>query len=138
MRPFLTSVKESRGYSDLFLISPEGECLFAVTKGEVWGSNIITGPYRDSSLAKVFERTKSMLDAEVSDFDYYQASNESSAFIAAPVMRGSNADWGDRATAQQCRDLQALVGLYRTGRDRRDSGQLAARREARLYGSHSS
>ena len=88
MRPFLTSVKESRGYTDLFLISPEGECVFAVTKGEVWGSNIVTGPYRDSSLAKVFERTKSMLDAEVSDFDYYQASNESSAFIAAPVMRG--------------------------------------------------
>lgn len=52
------------------------------------GSNIITGPYRESSLAKVFERTKSMLDAEVSDFDYYQSSNESAAFIAAPVMRG--------------------------------------------------
>lgn len=88
MRPFLTSVKESRGYSDLFLISPDGECLFSVTKGEVMGSNIITGPYRESSLAKVFERTKSMLDAEVSDFDYYQSSNESAAFIAAPVMRG--------------------------------------------------
>lgn len=89
MRPFLTSVKESRGYSDLFLISPEGDCLFSVTKAEVWGSNVITGPYRESSLARVFERTKSMLDAEVSDFDYYQASNESSAFIAAPIMRGT-------------------------------------------------
>ena len=89
MRPFLTSVKESRGYSDLFLISPEGDCLFSVTKAEVWGSNVVTGPYRESSLARVFERTKSMLDAEVSDFDYYQASNESSAFIAAPIMRGT-------------------------------------------------
>lgn len=88
MRAFLTSVKESRGYSDLFLISPDGDCLFSVTKAEVSGSNVITGPYRDSSLARVFERTKSMLDSEVSDFDYYQASNESAAFLAAPIMRG--------------------------------------------------
>lgn len=88
MRPFLTSVKESRGYSDLFLISPEGDCLFSVAKSEVMGSNVITGPYKESSLARVFERTKSMLDSEVSDFEYYQASNESAAFIAAPIMRG--------------------------------------------------
>ena len=88
MRPFLTSVKESRGYSDLFLISPDGDCLFSVAKAEVWGTNVLSGPYRDSSLARVFERTRSMLDSEVSDFDYYQASNDSAAFIAAPIMRG--------------------------------------------------
>jgi two-component system NtrC family sensor kinase len=137
MRPFLTSVKESRGYSDLFLISPEGECLFAVTKGEVWGSNIVTGPYRDSSLAKVFERTKSMLDAEVSDFDYYQASNESSAFIAAPVMRGRTLIGVIELQLNNAEIYKLLVGLHRTGRDRRDSGQLTARREARLHGSYS-
>ncbi|HMY57813.1 MAG TPA: cache domain-containing protein, partial [Pseudomonadota bacterium] len=85
MRPFLTSVKESRGYSDLFLISPDGDCLFSVAKAEVWGTNVLSGPYRDSSLARVFERTRSMLDSEVSDFDYYQASNDSAAFIAAPM-----------------------------------------------------
>lgn len=88
LRPFLTSVKESRGYSDLFLISPEGDCLFSVTRGEDWGSNYLTGPYRNSELARVFERTRTLLETDLSDFDYYQASNEPAAFIAAPVMKG--------------------------------------------------
>ncbi len=88
VRLFLTSVKESRGYSDLFLISPEGDCLFSVTRGEDWGGNYITGPYRDSELTRVFDRTRTLLETEVSDFDYYQSSNEPAAFIAAPVMKG--------------------------------------------------
>lgn len=88
VRPMLTSVKEARGYSDLLLISPEGDCLFSVQKGEDWGSNYVHGPYKDSELARVFDRAKSMQEIEVSDFDYYQASNEHNAFIAAPIMKG--------------------------------------------------
>ncbi len=79
--------KESAGYYDLFLISPEGNAVFSVTQGEDLGSNYKTGPYKDSTLAKAFSRANTLLEVDLSDFDYYQATNEPAAFVAAPVLK---------------------------------------------------
>jgi len=77
---------EVAGYHDLFLISTEGNVLFTVAKEEDLGSNLKTGPYKDSELAKVFERAKTLLETNMSDYKYYPPSDEPAAFIAAPVL----------------------------------------------------
>jgi hypothetical protein len=41
---------------------------------------------KDSTLAKVFSRANTLLEVDLSDFDYYQATNEPAAFVAAPVL----------------------------------------------------
>ncbi|MBI3326235.1 MAG: GAF domain-containing protein, partial [Nitrospinae bacterium] len=92
VRPFLSYYIEQSGYSDLFLISLSGDAIFSVRKGEDLGSNYYTGPYKNTELARVFDRaiyhigTRS--DTEISNFEYYAATKEPAAFIAAPVLQG--------------------------------------------------
>ncbi|MBI3359478.1 MAG: HAMP domain-containing protein, partial [Nitrospirae bacterium] len=87
VRPFLTYYRELAGFADLFLISPKGDAVFSVNRGEDLGSNYKTGYYKDSELAKVFDRASTLLETEVSDFGYYPATNEPAAFIASPIIK---------------------------------------------------
>lgn len=43
VRPYLRSLVETSGYSDLFLITPEGDVVFSVRQGEDLGSSCLTG-----------------------------------------------------------------------------------------------
>ena len=88
LRPFLRDYLSRSGYADLFLIAPSGDAMFSVRKGEDLGSNFYTGPNKDTALARVFDRARNLLETEVSDFEYYAATNEPAAFIAAPVVNG--------------------------------------------------
>jgi len=64
-RPFLTYYQESFGYYDLFLISCAGEIIFTVTKEDDFGTNLRTGPYNNSELAKVFNKAYTLLKTEM-------------------------------------------------------------------------
>ncbi len=87
VRPFLTYFRDTTGFHDLFLISPAGDAFFSVNQGEDLGSNYKTGRYKDSELAHVFDRANTLLETEISDFGYYQATNEPAAFVAAPIIK---------------------------------------------------
>lgn len=78
--------KESTRYHDLFLISPEGDVVYTATKGDDFGTNLITGLYKDSELAQVFKRAKTLLETNISDYKYYAPSLELAAFVAAPIL----------------------------------------------------
>ncbi|MBU0651741.1 MAG: HAMP domain-containing protein [Proteobacteria bacterium] len=85
--PFLKYYKETFGFSDLFLVSPHGDAVFSVMQGEDLGSNYYTGFYKDTELAKVCDRAKTLLETAVSDFEFYPATNQPAAFLAAPVLK---------------------------------------------------
>ena len=118
VRPFLTYYKEAAGYYDLFLISTSGNAIFSVNKGEDLGSNYRTGVYKHSILANVFDKASTLLETQVSDFDYYQATNEPAAFIAAPIIRDGEVI-GVVALQVTNREVYALAqnyaGLGQTG-----------------------
>jgi signal transduction histidine kinase/CheY-like chemotaxis protein len=84
-RSFLQYYQEALGYSDLFLVSQSGDVVFSVMRGEDLGSNYYTGPYRNSQLAKVIDRARTLLETDISEFAYYPPTNEPAAFIAAPI-----------------------------------------------------
>ena len=84
--PALTYLAEAYGYTDMFLIAPTGQVLFALNKGLSAGSNLTTGPLKDTELAGVFDRVKTLLQAELSDFQIYPGMTEPAAFIASPVL----------------------------------------------------
>ncbi|MBT3878022.1 MAG: PAS domain S-box protein [Candidatus Scalindua sp.] len=83
---FYMPEKESTRYYDLFLISPEGDVVYTATKGEDFGTNLITGLYKDSELAQVFKRTKTFLETSISDYKHYAPSRERAVFVAAPIL----------------------------------------------------
>lgn len=87
VRPMMTYFSESMSYNDLFLLNAQADAIFSIRKGEDLGSNYLTGPFKDSELAAVMKQVKESKKTSVSNFGYYQATNEPAAFIAAPVLK---------------------------------------------------
>lgn len=85
IRPYMAYHMEAHEYYDLFLISPSGDILFTVMHEDDFGTNLKTGPYRESELAKSFSGAISHLEATMSDFRFYGPSNEPAAFLVAPI-----------------------------------------------------
>ena len=119
VRPFLTLYKVTAGYFDLFLVSADGNAIFSVNQGEDLGSNYRTGPYRDSGLARVFDNASTLLETAVSDFEYYQATNEPAAFIGSPILNDDGAVVGalilQMSNAAMYALAQDYTGLGQTG-----------------------
>lgn len=88
---FFRSFIEKFGYYDLFLIDPEGNIVYSVFKETDYATNLETGPYRTSNLAKAAAIAKDSRGREfvkLVDFEPYRPSyNAPAAFIATPIFR---------------------------------------------------
>ncbi|EPJ56075.1 MAG: hypothetical protein OFPI_01110 [Osedax symbiont Rs2] len=74
------------GYYDLFLIGPKGEVFYTVERESDYQSNLISGEFNNSSLAKLYSKVKDSQSYQLQDFSPYAPSNnEPAAFIAIPV-----------------------------------------------------
>ncbi|MEA5579781.1 ATP-binding protein [Nodularia harveyana UHCC-0300] len=88
-RTFITNYLEIFGYSDIIFISQPGDAIFSVKLGQELGENFHTGDYKNSELAKVFERAKTLMQVEISNFGYHLNTKEPVAFIAAPIFKNN-------------------------------------------------
>ncbi|MFQ5444072.1 MAG: cache domain-containing protein, partial [Nitrospinales bacterium] len=88
VRPFLKSYLKEHSYEDLLLISMNGDVMFSISRNVDLGSNLKTGPYRDTELARVFNRAQTLLETEISRFDYFDPAKKPAGFIAGPIFDG--------------------------------------------------
>jgi PAS domain S-box-containing protein len=87
-RQFLNGYLEIFGYSNIYLISQSGDAIFSVKKGKELGANYYGANYKNSEIAKVFDRAKTLMQVEVSNFGSLDgATNQPAAYIAAPVFK---------------------------------------------------
>lgn len=80
-----------RGYYDFFLISPEGNVFYSVEKESDFGTNLISGPWRDSGLADVYRRAVTGASDQAvafSDLSSYGPSADEPAMFMARAMKG--------------------------------------------------
>ncbi|MBF0603296.1 MAG: cache domain-containing protein [Nitrospirae bacterium] len=78
---------EITGYYDLFLVHPDGEVFHTAMGQGDYGTNLIRGPYADTSLGALFRHVMDTGKPALSDIAPYPPSrNEPAAFVAAPVM----------------------------------------------------
>lgn len=86
---FRTFLNEN-GYYDIFLIDLDGNVVYTVFKELDFASNLISGEYKDTDLAKVFQASKSNLSADKQsffDFKPYAPSHGAPAsFISQSLM----------------------------------------------------
>ena len=80
-------------YRDVYLVSIDsGEVIFSVAKEADMGSNLKTGVYSDTALAKAFDEIRKSRDPNfvyISDIEHYKASfGEPSFFIGTTVFDG--------------------------------------------------
>jgi methyl-accepting chemotaxis protein WspA len=86
VRPFMANFVDSFGYSNAFLFDTDGTLLFQLKSVLDIGPNLLKGPLKDSELAEVFDRVRTLLQIEVSDYQMYPGRSEPAAFIASPIF----------------------------------------------------
>ena len=92
--PLLDRFRKQFGYHDMLLVDFNSEVIvYSVFKEVDFGTSLISGPYRDSNLARVVEAVKRDPDlstAKVVDFEPYIPSHYApEAFIASPIFDGT-------------------------------------------------
>lgn len=73
-------------YYDLLLIAPNGDVIFSLLHETDYGTNLRSGPFRDSALAQSALQAFSILGSEISDFAFYPPSARPAAFASSPVL----------------------------------------------------
>jgi len=95
LHPFLKQYLEEYAYYDIFLVDGEtGDILYTVFKELDFGSNLVSGTYNTTNIARLFKDVNSAsvanFTAKLVDFESYAPSNgDPAAFIASPVYDGN-------------------------------------------------
>ncbi len=91
--PIFRNIIEKFGYYDIFLIAPDGTIVYTVFKETDFSTNLTTGPYKDSNLARlstIVQNVKERNYSKIIDFEAYAPSyGAPAAFIAAPIYKNS-------------------------------------------------
>ncbi len=90
-KDFFTNYKETYGYYDIFLFSPDGYLFYTVEHEPDYQTNMLTGPYKDSNLGRIVAETLETRDVELADFEKYAPSQDApAAFVAQPVVNSND------------------------------------------------
>ncbi|MGL4473738.1 MAG: methyl-accepting chemotaxis protein [Shewanella sp.] len=91
--PNINEFLQAFGYYDVFLVDREGNVVYSVFKELDFATNLVSGPYADSGLGKVFKRALAEPGKVVlEDFAKYYPSYENAAsFIATEIHDASGA-----------------------------------------------
>lgn len=91
--PIFRNIIEKFGYYDMFLIDPQGNIVYTVFKETDFATNLKTGPYKDTNLARLVALVQTAKEQDYAwliDFEPYAPSyGAPAAFIAAPVFKNS-------------------------------------------------
>jgi diguanylate cyclase (GGDEF)-like protein/PAS domain S-box-containing protein len=74
-------------FYDIFLITPKGEIIFTYQHEKDFATNLISGPYSETGLARVFNQSRMTLESGISDVQKYAPSSSKAAFISVPIIR---------------------------------------------------
>ena len=83
---FFTTYKEAYGYYDLYLLNPDGYLFYTVEHEADYGTNMISGPYKNTNLARLIKEVLYTKKSAIADFERYApANNAPAAFVAMPL-----------------------------------------------------
>jgi len=93
--PIFKNYMDRFGYYDIFLISADsGHIIYSVSKEVDFGTDIAHGPFKDTGIAKVFDKVVNSNERDyifMEDFSPYLPSyNAPASFIGAPIFIGSD------------------------------------------------
>ncbi len=84
LRPFFSRYLRDFGFTDLFLVAPTGEGVFAVNEREGLGFNYETGPFKGTDRAAAFTRVRDSRQLRLVGFESFSV-NQRSAYIGVPL-----------------------------------------------------
>lgn len=85
--PALSEAVDALDFANGYLFDEQGKLLLQARPGLDVGSNLLNGPAKDKDLKGVFERARTLLQTDLSDFEVYPGRAQPRAFVAAPVLK---------------------------------------------------
>lgn len=85
---YFREIVERFQFEDALLLDTAGNVVYTAYKGVDLGTNIVTGPYRQSLLSDAYEKTLASNAVDyvgITDFGDYQPADEPTAWMMAPV-----------------------------------------------------
>ncbi len=82
-QPLMEHYVSDYGYVNIFFINKDGDMIFSVTKEDFTGTNLLTGKYKNFSIAQVFRR--GLEEVAFEDYTWHDELGEFTSYFAAPV-----------------------------------------------------
>jgi len=82
------AILDQFGLYDIFLVNADGIVVYSVEKEKDFATNLVDGPYKDSGLARAYNKAMKLENGKVAfdDFSPYEPSyNKPAAFLATPL-----------------------------------------------------
>ena len=92
---FFREIVKRFEFEDALLLDTRGNVVYSAYKGVDLGTNILTGPYREGELDKVYEKALSSNAVDyvgITDFGDYQPADEPTAWMVSPVGQGGRVE----------------------------------------------
>jgi GAF domain-containing protein len=87
--PFFQDIAQTYGYTDIYLVAPEGNIVYSIKKEADFGTNLMLGPYAVSNLETAFQQALVADDPNFTgftDFAFFEPSNAPAAFLSSPIF----------------------------------------------------
>ncbi|MCK5504629.1 MAG: HAMP domain-containing protein, partial [Thermodesulfovibrionia bacterium] len=105
-------------YHDLLFVDTAGNIFFTVKREDDLGTNLYTGIYKDTWLAKTYRQVMETKETNISDYRHYLPSNMPALFIVTPVFNEGNIIGAvilQISNEDINEEIQNYIGLGRTG-----------------------
>ena len=115
---FLSEAAESAGFLEMFFIDPKGKILFSANPNFTNEDSILTGTLASTELAAGFERSRTLLQSELSGFQMYASNSHPIAFLTSPILKDGRVIAvlaGGIGPERVWRILADMSGLGKTG-----------------------
>lgn len=76
-------------FYDLFIISLDGDIVYSIKKESDFATNLYTGKYKSTQLAKSFKRSIENQKLNFSSFRLYKPSNTPASFVSIPIYKNN-------------------------------------------------
>ena len=93
---YMRNITKRFDYQDALLLDTQGNVVYSVMKGPDLGTNILTGPYRESNLRDAYQKALRSNDVDfvwITDFQQYQPELDApTAWVVSPVGMNGKVD----------------------------------------------
>ena len=84
----LITMLKKFGQEDVYIVNPDGTVIYSIYKNADFGTNLLSGPYKDTGLGRIFRKSQKLKSGEAAaeDISNYEPSlNKKVAFLAMPI-----------------------------------------------------
>jgi len=89
LKVFFTYYEDVKGYSNAYLFSSKGDVVFSLKKGKDFHASCTDAKNKDCALGKAFKLSQTLLEPQISDFEYHKEIGQALIFVVAPVIKNN-------------------------------------------------